>query len=97
MNNYENFPVHEIHELVKTSVIGISIIYPLDRIGRNLLFEIGDTMFNKFMKKSENFYKNGNFQAVQKEDSYMFSSDVIIGTVPKDMNGVYIRNGPNPL
>jgi carotenoid cleavage dioxygenase-like enzyme len=49
------------------------------------------------MKKSENFYKNGNFQAVKKEYSYMFSPDVIIGTVPKDMNGVYIRNGPNPL
>jgi carotenoid cleavage dioxygenase-like enzyme len=37
----------------------------------------------------------GNFAPLDKENSYEVGQ-IISGQVPKDINGVYIRNGPNP-
>jgi len=76
----------------------MSIIYPLDRLGRNLLFDTFDELFDTAMRKSNNFFKNGNFKATHTENSYTIkSTDIIKGKIPDDINGVYIRNGPNPL
>lgn len=62
-------PIHEFHELIKISVASMSVIYPLDRLGRNLLFETFDEFFNKGMHKSNNFFNNGNFKATHHENS----------------------------
>jgi len=37
----------------------------------------------------------GNFEPIQEEQSYEVAS-IVGGAVPKDINGVYLRNGPNP-
>jgi len=67
----------------------MSILYPLDRLGRSLLFETFDEIFNKFMQKSNNFFKHGNFKAINTENSYQIEkSNVIRGKIPSDINGV---------
>jgi carotenoid cleavage dioxygenase-like enzyme len=38
---------------------------------------------------------NGNNAPVASED--VFDNMQVIGTVPKDLNGLYVRNGPNPF
>ena len=37
---------------------------------------------------------SGNNAPVQTEDT--FTDMQVIGEVPKDLNGLYVRNGPNP-
>jgi carotenoid cleavage dioxygenase-like enzyme len=37
---------------------------------------------------------NGNFLPIEKEQNYEFV-EVTQGKVPTDINGVYLRNGPN--
>lgn len=39
----------------------------------------------------------GNYAPVKDENEpYEISKENIIGHVPKDISGVYLRNGPNP-
>ena len=38
----------------------------------------------------------GNFKPIADEDLYELV-DIKQGKVPTDINGVYLRNGPNPL
>ena len=45
---------------------------------------------------TRNPYMMGNFAPVESEnDAYLLTD--ITGKVPTDINGVYLRNGPNPL
>jgi len=46
---------------------------------------------------SRNPYLMGNYAPVQDENEpYEIQPKNIIGSVPKDISGVYLRNGPNP-
>ena len=38
---------------------------------------------------------NGNNAPVHSED--VFDHMTVLGEVPKDLNGIYLRNGPNPF
>jgi len=38
----------------------------------------------------------GNFGPIDKEQSYEVAN-VVSGKIPTDINGVYLRNGPNPF
>jgi carotenoid cleavage dioxygenase-like enzyme len=46
----------------------------------------------------ENPFLLGNFAPIEQEGEYedLESSAAIEGKVPMDLNGVYLRNGPNP-
>lgn len=46
----------------------------------------------------ENPFLMGNFSPIEEEGEYedLESSAAIEGRVPMDLNGVYLRNGPNP-
>ncbi|WED43944.1 carotenoid oxygenase family protein [Legionella cardiaca] len=56
-------------------------------------------LFKKFSKKKDDVRKNpylqGNFAPIQDE---LFVTDLPIeGELPKELSGIYMRNGPNPL
>ena len=46
------------------------------------------------LTNSDNPYLGGNFKPV--DDESMFENLSVIGQIPTDMAGIYIRNGPNP-
>jgi len=48
-----------------------------------------------WVEPGNNPFLKGNFAPVDHEHSYEMI-DIIAGEVPKDINGVYLRNGPNP-
>eukprot|EP01102_Stenamoeba_stenopodia_P017097 TRINITY_DN6082_c0_g1_i1.p1 TRINITY_DN6082_c0_g1~~TRINITY_DN6082_c0_g1_i1.p1 ORF type:complete len:539 (-),score=141.64 TRINITY_DN6082_c0_g1_i1:216-1832(-) len=48
------------------------------------------------LPQSSNHFLNGNFGPVKNEVSQQ-SIPVIFGELPKDIDGVFMRNGPNPL
>jgi hypothetical protein len=78
---------------------GVSAIYPLNRISLAMLFEPITYLCDRQMKKDfrtpeKNPILQGNFASVHKENQYSVL-DIIEGKVPTDLNGVYLRNGPN--
>ena len=75
----------------------VALVYPLDQISLYLLFEPiehlcdwairGDLNSNPFLK--------GPFAPISHEHSYEIKEPVV-GKVPTDVNGVFLRNTPNP-
>ena len=50
-----------------------------------------------YQDPTRNPYLMGNFAPVSDEnEAYTIENHHIRGTVPKDISGVYLRNGPNP-
>jgi carotenoid cleavage dioxygenase len=50
-----------------------------------------------YQDPSRNPYLMGNYAPVKDEnEAYHITPDVIKGRVPRDITGVYLRNGPNP-
>jgi carotenoid cleavage dioxygenase-like enzyme len=49
----------------------------------------------QWVDPEQNPILRGNFAPIQTESSYEMV-EIISGSVPLDINGVYLRNGPNP-
>jgi len=44
------------------------------------------------------FFERGNFIAVKDEVTYEITKkDIAHGNIPKDISGVYLKNGPNNI
>ena len=57
-------------------------------------------MFDRALKmdNSKNFALKGNYRPVTKNMMHEITSDMIKeGAIPNDLNGVFLRNGPNPV
>ena len=82
-----------------------SLVYPINQVGLFLLFKPLD-VYLKSKLKSEvkaagkntkpNPILTGNFGPIKNEQSYEVTN-IVEGNVPKDISGVYLRNGPNPV
>ena len=80
-------------------IAAISVIWPINRIPLMILFEPLVWMCNRrIMDNDRTPDKNpillGNFQSCRQEDKYEVL-DIVHGKVPTDINGVYLRNGPD--
>ena len=88
-------------------VIGVlTLFYPINYIWLWLFFSPLEALVNnriiknarmqKWMKK--NPILQGNFAPYNYKQSYGYEIiDIVKGEVPNDINGVYLRNGPNPI
>lgn len=47
-------------------------------------------------KKCIPFFQKANFLKTDKELSYEIT-DIVFGSVPTDITGTYLKNGPNPM
>ena len=78
----------------------LSVIYPINTLSLAALFKPIEWMLISKLKKNQTFAPEnnpaliGNFASCKKEDSYEVL-DILEGQVPTDINGVYLRNGPN--
>lgn len=64
-----------------------------------ILHEPTMVILDSFLYKDpiKNPYLMGNFAPVKDEnEAYTISPGDIKGRVPRDINGIYLRNGPNP-
>jgi hypothetical protein len=51
-----------------------------------------------WIDNSKNFSLRGNYAPIDKELNYNIDKSMIKeGAIPSDLNGVFLRNGPNPL
>ena len=81
-------------------LLGVSLIYPLNKIGLMITLKPIEAFFNYKLKvdPSKNFALRGNFAPVREEMQYQIDKSMIReGAVPTDVNGVFLRNGPNPM
>jgi hypothetical protein len=80
-----------------------SFLYPLNAIGLFMLFTPLDILWERLIIKARD--KQGkdkkpnpiliqNFGPINRQQSYKLTK-VTSGTVPDDINGVYLRNGPD--
>ena len=77
-------------------ILALAVVYPLNSLCLRVLFKPIEYFINTAMKvdkKSNPFFK-GNFAPCQSEYQYEIT-DIIEGSVPKDLSGYYLRNGPN--
>lgn len=77
----------------------VSVVYPINRVPLWILFESVDAILTRKLrnddrKPEDNPILKGDFLPCQNEDAYQIH-DIISGKVPTDINGVYLRNGPN--
>jgi len=76
-------------------IAGVSAIYPLNRIGLGLLFEPTEWALRRSLKVDYNKILDGNFARIEEDGQQYELITVTKGAVPTDINGVYLRNGPN--
>lgn len=76
-------------------IAGVSVIYPLNKIGLSLLFEPTEWLVRQTLKVEYNKILNGNFGRILEDGQQYELAKITKGEVPKDLNGVYLRNGPN--
>jgi hypothetical protein len=72
---------------------------PISQLGLGMLFEPIKYFIEWKMKNSEQakitpFSLRGNFAPVRDELQYR-ATKIVEGSVPKDLEGTYLRNGPN--
>lgn len=62
-----------------------------------MLFSPFEMYFDRQLKqeKEKNKFLNNNYRVESKAQQY--TPEVIQGSVPTDINGIYVRNGPNPV
>ena len=69
-----------------------------------MLFRPVEIMFENMLIKERikrgvngkrNHILDANYAPIENEQSYQVAN-IISGTIPKDINGIYLRNGPNP-
>ena len=63
-------------------------------IGGAIVAGLGANMFGGFGSK-ENYYLKGNYAPVK--ELVTETGLEVIGNIPKDLNGLLLRNGPNPM
>ena len=71
-------------------------LYPFNILSLKILFSALEGFINFKIRVNPNIYPTlkGNYAPVHHEHSYQIES--IQGKVPKDCNGVFMKNGPNP-
>ena len=80
-------------------ILGLSVLYPLNKVNLWVLFRTIQSVLNRKIRKlvpslEENAYLKGNYAPVDKEMQYEIEL-IVEGHVPKDISGVYLKNGPN--
>jgi len=76
----------------------MSVLYPAYFIGLSMFFYPFEMFLDFCMghdPTKEKFHK-GNFAPVKTELSYD-AREIVSGKVPTDINGVFLRNGTNPM
>jgi len=80
------------------ALVGVGVV--MSRIGLYITLTPLEKMFDWLLwhDNSKNFALNGNFAPIEKELQYEIEPSMINeGAIPKDINGVFLRNGPNPV
>ena len=78
----------------------VSFIYPINRIGLMITLVPIERLFNRIMKvdNTNDFALRGNYAPVKKDLMHVIVPSLIKeGAIPTDINGVFLRNGPNPV
>jgi carotenoid cleavage dioxygenase-like enzyme len=73
---------------------------PIHRIGLFITLRPWEKLFDWLLwqDRSKNWTLRGNFAPIDKEHQYEIDeSMILVGAIPDDINGVFLRNGPNPL
>jgi hypothetical protein len=81
-------------------LVGVSCIYPVNKVGLMITLVPIERLFNWMMKvdNTDDFALRGNYAPVKKDLMHEIVPSLIKeGAVPKDINGVFLRNGPNPV
>jgi hypothetical protein len=81
-------------------LVGLSGIYPVNRIGLVVTLWPIERFLDWMMKvdSTNNFALRGNYAPVKKDIMHeIVPSLVKEGSIPMDINGVFLRNGPNPM
>ena len=63
-------------------------------VGGAIVTGLGVNMFGGFGSK-ENYYLQGNYAPVK--ELIKETNLEVIGSIPKDLSGLLLRNGPNPM
>lgn len=75
-------------------------MWPINKIPLWVFFEIAEWLLTSFIKLDHertpeaNPILKGNFVSCKHESSYEIL-DIVSGNVPDDINGIFLRNGPN--
>ena len=83
-----------------TALVCISLIYPVNKIGLMITLKPIEKVFDWVMKidNSQYFALRGNYKPVTKDLTHHITPKMIlVGAIPNDINGVFLRNGPNPI
>ena len=80
----------------------ISIIYPINKIGLIITLKPIEMIIDWTLKRtndtSNQFAFKGNYRPIEKDIMHHIAPEMILqGTIPTEINGVFLRNGPNPL
>jgi hypothetical protein len=81
-------------------LIAVSVVYPVNTIGLMITLKPIERFFDWMMKvdNTDNFALRGNYAPVKKDLMHEIGPSLIKeGAVPKDINGVFLKNGPNPV
>lgn len=87
-----------MNQIAVTALLGVGVV--VSRIGLYITLRPVEAMFDWLLwtDNSKNFALRGNFAPIEKEWQYEIEPGMIKeGAIPNDINGVFLRNGPNPL
>jgi hypothetical protein len=76
-------------------IAGLSAVYPINKVGLSLFFEPAEWIIRKNLHIKYNKILNGNFGRIKEDGQQYEFINITKGAVPTDINGVYLRNGPN--
>lgn len=79
------------------AILAVSALYPLNWVWLKCLFAPMEALIESKLSinKSKNPILNANFAAVSEEKQYEITN-ILEGSIPQDITGYYLRNGPNP-
>jgi carotenoid cleavage dioxygenase-like enzyme len=78
-------------------LLGVGVV--ISKIGLWITLRPIEKMFDWLLwyDNSKNFALRGNFAPISKELQYEIEPSMVNeGAIPNDVNGVFLRNGPNP-
>ena len=79
-------------------LLGVGVIF--SQIGIYITLRPIEKLFDRLLRiePGNNYALRGNFAPIDNELQYEIELSMIKeGAIPKDINGVFLRNGPNPL
>ena len=80
------------------ALLGVSVFF--NKIGLYITLRPLEKLFDRLLwvAPGKNYALRGNFAPIDKELQYEIEPSMIKeGAIPNDLNGVFLRNGPNPL